>query len=131
MYVVLESYLGMVCDSPDAYENQPGFEFLKRIPTIWDETKVLNAEVSKYITFARRKNSDWYIGTVTNHEPRVVTVSLAFLKAGSYLAEIYTDSPDCKSNPNLLIKEIKTVTPNDKLNLRLAAGGGEVIYLHQ
>jgi len=61
----------------------------------------------------------------------VVTVSLAFLKAGSYLAEIYTDSPDCKSNPNLLIKEIKTVTPNDKLNLRLAAGGGEVIYLHQ
>ena len=131
MYVVLESYLGMVCDYPKAYENQPGFDFLCRIPTIWDETKVLNAEVSKYITFARRKNSDWYIGTVTNHEPRTISISLKFLPAGNYLAEIYSDSPDSKSNPNLLVKEIRPVTSKDTLNLRITSGGGGVVYLHK
>ena len=131
MYVVLESYLGMVCDFPEAYENQPGFDFLKRIPTVWDETKILGAEVSKYITFARRKNSDWYIGTVTNNESRKITVSLEFLPAGNYIAEIYTDSPECQSNPNLLVKEIRSVTSKDNLSLLLASGGGEVIYLHK
>ena len=131
MYVVLESYLGMVCDFPEAYENQPGFDFIKRIPTVWDETKVIGAEISKYITFARRKDSDWYIGTVTNNESRDVTVSLDFLSAGNYLAEIYTDSPECKSNPNLLVKEIRSLTSKDNLNLHLASGGGEVIYLHK
>jgi len=131
MYVVLESYLGMVCDFPEAYENQPGFDFLRRIPTIWDETKVLNAEVSKYITFARRKNTDWYVGAVTNHDPRGIPISLKFLPSGNYVAEIFTDSPDYKGNPNLLVKEIRSVTSKDTLNLPVASGGGGVIYLHK
>ena len=131
MYVVLESYLGMVCDYPEAYENQPGFDFIRRIPTVWDETRVPGAEISKYITVVRRKNSEWYVGTVTNKDPRDITVSLDFLPRGDYLAEIYTDSPDCRSNPNLLVKQIRTVTSKDKLKLHLASGGGEVIYLHK
>ena len=34
MYVVLESYLGMICDTPEAYEGQPGFEFLQTFRTL-------------------------------------------------------------------------------------------------
>lgn len=109
MYVVLESYLGMVCDYPEAYEDQPGFDFIKQVPTIWDETKVLGAEVYKYITFARRKKTDWYVGSVSNHDAREITVSFDFLPYGNYEAEIYSDDPDCVNNPNLLVKEVKTI----------------------
>jgi alpha-glucosidase len=55
MYVVLENALGMVCDYPAAYEGEPGFEFIKEVPTTWDETKVLNAEVDKYITTCKKE----------------------------------------------------------------------------
>lgn len=131
MYVVLESYLGMVCDYPDAYEGQPGFDFVKEVPTVWDETKVLGAEVSKYITFARRKNSDWYVGSVTNHDAREITISFDFLPEGNYEAEIYSDSPDCASNPNLLVKQIKSITKKDEITLNLASGGGEVMHIRK
>ena len=68
MYVILQSSLQMVCDDPDAYRDQPGFEFIKKIPTVWDETKVPDAEASKWLSIARRKNNDWYVGTITNNE---------------------------------------------------------------
>ena len=131
MYVVLESYLGMVCDYPEAYEGQPGFEFIRQVPTVWDETKVLGAEVAKYITFARRKNADWYVGSVTNHDARDLTVNLDFLPEGNYEAEIYTDSPEAETNPNLLVKQIKEVTRKDKITLHLASGGGEVMHIRK
>ena len=54
MYVVLESYLGMICDTPEAYEGQPGFEFLKAVPTTWDQTVVPNASVNEYVTIAAK-----------------------------------------------------------------------------
>ena len=53
MYVVLENYLQMVCDYPDAYEGQPGFEFIKEIPTTWDEIKVQDAQIDSFLTIAR------------------------------------------------------------------------------
>jgi alpha-glucosidase len=61
MYVVLENTLGMVCDAPEAYINQPGFEFLQQVPTTWDETRVVSAKASKYVAIARRKGTDWFI----------------------------------------------------------------------
>ena len=80
MYVVLENYLQMVCDYPAAYEGQPGFEFIKEIPTTWDETKVIDAKVSEYILIARRKNNEWYVGAINNHEERPVTIPLLMKK---------------------------------------------------
>lgn len=60
MYVVLESYLASLCDYPEAYEGEPGFEFLKEVPTTWDQIHVPDAEVGEYVTVARRKGADWY-----------------------------------------------------------------------
>src|SRR4029078_1770385 len=70
MYVVLENYLQMVCDYPAAYEGEPGFEFIKQIPTVWDEIKVPAAELNKYISIARRKGNDWFVGTINNNDAR-------------------------------------------------------------
>lgn len=129
MYVVLENYLQMVCDYPAAYEGQPGFEFIKEIPTTWDETKVLDAKVNEYILMARRKNNEWYVGAINNHEERQVNFPLHFLGEGKYTAEIYTDADDTNINPNHLVIQKRTVESGDSLSIKLAAGGGLVIHL--
>jgi alpha-glucosidase len=127
MYVVLENYLQMVCDYPAAYESEPGFEWIQQIPTTWDATKVLDAEVGKFIVIARQKNNDWYVGSITNHEARELTVPLNFLNEGIYTAEIYTDANDVNENPNHLNKLIRNVTRKDIIDIKLAGGGGFVI----
>lgn len=129
MYVVFENYLGMVCDFPAAYEGEPGFEFLKIVPTTWDETKVLQAELQEFITIARKKNNEWFIGSINNHKSRQITIALDFLPAGEYTAVIYTDATDARQNRNALLKEEKILRAADKLSINLAAGGGAVIHL--
>ena len=68
----------MVCDVPDAYINQPGFDFVQKVPTTWDETRVIDAKPGEWVAIARRKGADWYIGAITNHNPRTITKSLGF-----------------------------------------------------
>ncbi len=131
MYVVLENYLQMVCDYPAAYEGQQGFEFIKEIPTTWDETKVIDARVNEYILIARRKNNDWYIGAINNHEAREVKIPLNFLEDGKYIAEMYSDATDTNENPNHLNIEKKIIGNGDNLSFKLAAGGGLAIRLQK
>lgn len=131
MYVVIESYLGMVADYPDAYKGQPGFEFLTQVPTIWDEIRVLDAEVGQFVTIARRSGTDWYVGTITNGSARSVTVPLTFLPDGAYTADLYSDAPDVAENPNHLTKQTRTVGRADVLTIRLAPGGGQVMRLQK
>ncbi len=129
MYVVLESYLGMVCDYPAAYEGQPGFEFVNKVPTTWDEINVLNASIGEYITIARRKGNEWYVGAITNKESRSLSFDLGFLGEGEWQAEIYTDKTGPTATPNHLNRELRTVRSGDTLNLKLASGGGAAIRI--
>jgi alpha-glucosidase len=129
MYVVLENPLGMVCDYPAAYEGEPSFEFIQQVPTTWDETKVVNADVNKYITIARRKNNDWYIGTINNHESRQLNIPLSFLNDGDYTATVFSDADDVAADPNHLKKEMKHVTAKDVLTVNVAGGGGIAIVI--
>ena len=128
MYVVLENYLQMVCDYPAAYEGEPGFEWIKNIPTTWDETKVPEAKFGEYIVIARRKNNDWYLGAITNHTAREINIPLDFLADGNYLAEIDMDSDDVNQYPNHLVKQVKTVKTKEVLNLKIASNGGLTIH---
>jgi len=128
MYVVLENYLQMVCDYPAAYEGQEGFDFIRKVPTTWDEIKVINAKIGEYITIARRKGKDWYIGTINNHSARDVNILLNFLGDGNYIAEIYSDTEDARVNPNHLKKETRIVTKQDVITARLASSGGQTIH---
>jgi alpha-glucosidase len=129
MYVVLESYLAMVADYPEAYEGQPGFDFLQKVPTVWDETKVLNAEVGGFLTVARRKGNDWYVGTINNSTVRELKIPLDFLPAGTFQAELYADGPETNTNPNALVKTSKTVSKTDMVTVKMEQGGGQVMRL--
>jgi alpha-glucosidase len=129
MYVVLENHLSIICDYPKAYEGQPGFDFIKEVPTVWDETVVPGAEVGEWVCVARRKGTDWYVGAINNSTPRKVSIPLDFLKKGNFAAEIYKDAPGAVDHPNQLIKETKAVTSKDKLVFDLPSGGGIVLRI--
>lgn len=129
MYVVLENHLTSLCDTPMAYEGQPGFEVLRTVPGTWDEMRVPLAEFNKYVTVARRNGTDWWIGTLNDGTARTLNLKLDFLGEGEYRAEIYTDAPDAEKNPNHLSKEIRTVTRKDKIELPLAVDGGAVLRI--
>ncbi len=132
MYVVLENYLAMVCDYPAAYEGQPGFDFLCSVPTVWDQIKVLDAQVGQYIVIARRKNDDWYVGAITNHQPRKLQIPLDFLAQANYQADVWSDAPDVAQYPNHLTQEShKGLGSKDVLSIQLAAGGGMVMHIHR
>ncbi len=128
MYVVLESYLTMVADYPEAYLGQPGFDFLKKIPTTWDETKVPVAELDQFATTARRSGTDWYMGTINSSTARKISIPLAFLGKGKYKAKIYADAADVSKDPNHLVISEKVLTAADSLEATLAAGGGQVVH---
>lgn len=129
MYLVLESYLNMVCDSPEAYKGQPGFGFLKDVPTVWDETRVLEANMAEYVVTARRKGKDWYVGCINNTTERTIDISFNFLEDGEYSLELLKDSDDTDTNPNHLETSVMDVKKDDSTTVRLASSGGTVMKL--
>ena len=129
MYVVLESYLNMVADYPSAYEGRPGFDFLQAVPTVWDETVVVNDNLDKYLTIARRNGENWYIGSINNSEEREISIPLDFLPQGNYEATVYSDTASAKTNPNQLTREVKDVNNGTTLKVKMAGGGGHAIIV--
>jgi len=127
MYVVYESPLVMVSDFPEAYEGQPGVEFIEKVPVVWDETRVLAGRPAEHIVVARRKGEAWYVGAMTNWEARNVPLELGFLGVGEYEAQIFADGPDAASVATSLAVETKRVMAGDRLDLRLAPGGGAAV----
>jgi alpha-glucosidase len=129
MYVVYESPLVMVSDYPEAYKNQPGFEFIEKVPTVWDNTRVLSGEPGKFIVIARRHGRTWYIGAMTNWEARDLEIPLSFLRTGDREASIFADGPDAdKAGTSVNITK-KAVAAGESLKLHLAPGGGAAVIL--
>ncbi|MGH9653963.1 MAG: glycoside hydrolase family 97 protein [Bryobacteraceae bacterium] len=127
LYVIFEAPFQMVSDAPQAYANQPAFNFIKHCPATWDETKVLNGLPGRYITMARRKGKDWYLGSITDWTPRTLDVPLTFLGSGKYTAEIYADAADADVHPKNVSITKQVVDSSRHLNIRLAPGGGYAV----
>lgn len=80
LYMVFDAPLTMLCDTPSNYEReQESTDFITAIPTVWDETKVIDGKIGEYIITARRKGNEWWIGGITDWTPRDVTVDLSFI----------------------------------------------------
>ncbi len=133
LYVVLFSPMHMAADLPQNYEARPKpFQFIKDVPTDWAETEVLDASIGDYVTIARkdRNSDDWYLGSITDENGRLLTLRLGFLdRDGTYTAEIYRDGPDADWNakPYDYVIEKRPVNADTELTLRLAPGGGTAI----
>jgi alpha-glucosidase len=127
MYVVYESELVMLSDYPEIYDHKPEMEFLDKVPTVWDETKVLNGEPSKYVTIARRHGSDWFLGAMTNWDPRDLEIPLRFLGQGEFEAQVFADGADADKVATSVNISKKLVKTGDTLTIHLAPGGGAAV----
>lgn len=129
MYVCFDNPIPMVADYPTAYEGQPGFDFLKLVPTWWDETRILESKIGEVLVTARRKGNTWYLGCMSARQPRELALPLSFLKAGAYQADLWRDAPDAETNPNHLVTETLKLSPSDILRIHVALDGGFVARL--
>jgi len=125
MYVVYEGPLQMLADSPSHYLKEPEvMEFLGPVPTVWDETKVLNAQIGDYVIIARRNGRDWYIGAMTDWTARDFELDLSFLPAGSFQMTSFSDGPNADRSGNDYKKSVQTIDKTSKIKIHLMGGGG-------
>ncbi|MFZ1007290.1 MAG: glycoside hydrolase family 97 protein [Candidatus Sulfotelmatobacter sp.] len=125
MYVVYESPLQMLSDSPSNYLREPQImEFLSPVPSVWDETRVLDGQIAEYVVVARRSGTDWYVGAMTNWTPRELEVDLSFLPDGDYSMSSYQDGVNADRYGSDYQQMKSKVNKNTKLTVKLAPGGG-------
>jgi len=132
MYVVYESPLQMLCESPSLYyREQETVDFISRLPTVWDETRVLESAVSDYLLLARRRGDTWYLGAMTDASPRELTLDLSFLEAGSYSLEVLRDGANAhRYAPDYALERME-VEAGDEIPIRMVGGGGWVGILQK
>lgn len=129
LYVCFDNPAPMVADYPAAYRDAPGFEFVREVPTWWDETRVLRGEIGALLVTARRKGTAWYLGGLAAGAARELALPLAFLGDGRFVTEVWEDAPDCDEDPNRLARRTTQVTAEATLQVRLATDGGFVARL--
>jgi len=125
MYVVYESPLQMFCDSPtEYYKDRKCTAFMAEFPSVWDETKVLEAAVGEYIVVARRNGNKWYLGGMTNDTPRTFELNLSFLSEGSFNMESLSDGLNANMNANDYKLSTTSVSKTSKVKVEMIKGGG-------
>ncbi len=125
MYVVFDSPLGMLSDTPSNYLREPdALDFLAAVPTTWDETKVLDAKIAEYVLVARENGKDWYLGAMTDWTSRDLVVDFSFLPEGTFWIDAYSDGINADRNASDYKREKIQVTKSTKLKIHLAPGGG-------
>ena len=124
-YIVFDAPLAMISDRPSNYEKEPEcIRFMAKIPTVWEQTLPLENKVSEYVSIARKKGNEWYIGGMTNWDERELILDLSFLGAGNYKAELFTDGVNANRIASDYKKEIINIPANRKLTIKMAQGGG-------
>ena len=126
LFVAYDSPLCCVCDHPDHYRNQPGADFLKIVPTVWNETRVLDGEPGKHLVIARRSGKQWFIAGMTDATARESSVKLDFLRKGKWNLQLWKDGPDAARNAEDLKTEQRPLTTDEALTVRMAPSGGFV-----
>ena len=124
MYVVYESPLQMLADSPSNYYREPVcMEFLSQVPVVWDETRVLKASVGEYVVVARRHGDTWYIGGMVGEKGQKFEIDLDFIKGNKTLT-YREDRVNVDMNANDFARRVQKVKQGDKITITMYDGGG-------
>lgn len=124
-YVVFDSPLNMLCDSPMNYMKEPVCtKFIAECPVVWDESVAVNGEIGKYITLARRSGNTWYVGSLTGWDRRELTLDLSFLGDGKWTMEIFKDGVNADRAACDFKHESVAVPADRQVVVKMAPGGG-------
>ena len=129
-YVIFDAPFAMLCDAPTAYMQEPECtDFIAKVPTVWDETRILDGKVGEYIVTAKRKGDTWYIGTITDWNRRTINIDLKALGITSGTVTMFVDGPNAHRKGVDYQKKTMTVPADGKLSVELAPGGGAAIQV--
>ena len=129
-YVVFDSPLTMLCDSPSNYrKEQECTDFIASIPDTWDETIALDGKLGEYVVIAKRKGNSWYIGALTSWDARTIELDLSFLPSSQGTLEMFYDGPNAWKAARDYKRILTTIPSTGKLAIDLAPGGGNVIKI--
>jgi len=130
MFVIYEAPLQMLADAPTAYNSdRQVLEFVKEVPTIWDETVAIDGKVGDYAVIARKKDDTWYVAGMTDWEARTLEVNFSFLEKRKYKAKIFQDGINADRIGNDYTVLEKTIDRESSQKCKLAPGGGFVIKI--
>jgi alpha-glucosidase len=128
-FVIYESPLTVVCDHPDNILNQAGADFLKVVPTTWDDIIFIGGYPGNYVAIAKRSGDKWFIGVMNNSIGKSIELNLDFLPAGNYQAEIWADTKNSDKEPKELKKEIIKIKAGTPLKITMSKNGGFVAVI--
>jgi alpha-glucosidase len=124
-YVVYESPLQMLCDTPSRYlQELETTRFITQIPSVWDQTIAIDGKVGDYILVARRSGDTWFVGAMTDGDARELELPLSFLDGGKHTAEIFRDGRNAQNIAIDFEHVEESVTSEDTLIIEMAPGGG-------
>jgi alpha-glucosidase len=126
-YVVYQNHLPMMGDYPSAYRQHPLTKIMAKIPVTWDETVALAGEVGRYVVVARRAGDEWWIGAMTNREPRKVSIPLSFFGSKKFRMTVFQDDLAAEYHYRETTQE--EIAADDMIEISLAESGGALIRL--
>ena len=125
MYVVFDAPLQMLADTPSKYiREQETTDFIRQIPTTFDETRVLDGELGEYVVIARRKGTTWYVAAMNNWTARNLDIEMSFLAPGRHQGEMFADGINAMKEAMDYKYDQMNFIPATKLKIHLAPGGG-------
>ncbi|MEI6176201.1 MAG: glycoside hydrolase family 97 catalytic domain-containing protein [Verrucomicrobiota bacterium] len=121
---LLDSPLLCMADSPANYRGQTGLEYFRGLPTVWDETRVLSANLAEHLVEARRKGDIWYIAAMNHDKPLTLRVPLDFLGDGEHTIRIFADKPESATTATEITDTTRPITAKDSLEIPMVGDGG-------
>jgi alpha-glucosidase len=130
LFVIMASPMQMLPDSPsDYYREKECTEFISKIPVEWDDLKVLEAKIREHTVLARKHGDDWYVGAITNWDPKELEIVFDFIDHGQYQMEFIEDGINADTRAIDYMKRTRGISKGDSINIKLAPGGGWVARL--
>jgi len=132
LFIILESPMQMLPDAPsDYYREHECMEFISHIPVVWDEIRVLEAKLGNYVVLARRDGCEWFVGAITDWQPREFDIRFDFLDKGSYQIEVIRDGINADIRAIDYKKETGTIRKGENRTIKLAPGGGWIARIYK
>ena len=122
--VLFQSAVQHFALAPNNLTDAPAWaiDFMKQVPTTWDEVKFIDGYPGKYVIIARRSGDKWFVvGVNAEKQPLTKTIALPMFEKGASM-QVYSDDPQLQGS-------VKTVKQNKKqqLNVTIPCNGGLVI----
>lgn len=130
-FVIYESPLTVVCDHPDNILNQPGADFLKIVPTVWDDIKFIGGYPGDYVAIAKRSGDKWFLGVMNNSKGKSVDIKLDFLPQGNYEADTWADTKKSDKDPKDIKISKQSVEAGTILKITMSDDGGFVAVINR